>query len=138
MRIQKRTAYVALGSCCVVGLWLAFRFGIDSGPVVRDTPFTREYNQIHRLTGKLVLSELPPPKGPDSKRVEAFVAAGILSTNEAAYIREHDIEFYGFDGIRTGADVVVFETVCTQTRPYRRITGYADGHAAYRELTNRP
>ena len=131
-------ACVASGLCIMLAVWLALRFGLlHSGSVVRDTPFMRELNQVYRLTGKLVLSELPPPKGPDSKRIEAFVAAGILSTNDAAYIRQHGIEFRGFDGTRT-ADVPVFEMVSTNTRPPRRITGYADGHASYRQLTNQP
>jgi hypothetical protein len=141
MSTQKRIACacVALGVCAAIAIWLAHRFGLlYPRPVVRDTPFTREYDQVYRLTGKLVRSELPPPKGPDSKRVEAFVAAGILSTNDEAYIREHGIEFHGFDGTRTGADVVVLETVCNRTKPPRRITGYADCHAEYRELTHEP
>ena len=78
------------------------------------------------------------PLQPISLAFEAFVAAGILSTNDEAYIREHGIEFHGFDGTRTGADVAVFETVCNRTKPPRRITGYADGHAEYRELTHEP
>jgi len=133
-----KPAFRAFVVCGVVALGLIFWQMFHGGSHVRDTPFTREYNQVHRLIGKLVLSELPPPKGASSKSIEAFVAAGILSTNDAAYIREHGIEFYGFDGIRTGVDVVVFETICTRTKPPRRITGYADGHVQYREVTNRP
>ena len=98
----------------------------------------REYNQVHLLTAKLVRSELPPPKGADSKRIEAFVAAGVLSTNDATYIRAHGIEFHGFDGTRTGADVLVFEAVCRSTKPPRRIISFADGHTEYRELTQGP
>jgi hypothetical protein len=40
-----------------------------SGPVIRDTPFMREYNQVHLLTAKLVRSELTVSQGPDSKRI---------------------------------------------------------------------
>ena len=130
---------MALGLCVLVALGLVLRHGRPySGPVVRDTPFTREYNQVHRLTGKLVRSEVPSPKGADSRRIEAFVAAGILSTNDARCIREHGIEFHGFEGTRTGANVPVFETVCRSTKPPRRITGFADGHAEYRELLQEP
>jgi len=127
-------ALVALGLI----IWQVIPSLFYSGPVVRDTPFTREFNQVYRLTGKLVLSEVPPPKGPDSKRIEAFVAAGILSTNDVEYTREYGIEFHGFDGTRTGADVVVFEAVCRSTKPARRIIGYADGHAGYSELQQEP
>ncbi len=128
--------YPAFIICGLVALGLILWQVMPSllGPVVRDTPFMREYNQVYRLTGKVVRSELPPPKGPGSKRIEAFVAAGILSSNDAVYIRQHGIEFHGFDGARTGADVLVFETVSTNSKPPRRIIGFADGHAEYREL----
>jgi hypothetical protein len=128
-------ACVITGLCAVIALWLCCVF---SGSVVRDTRFVREYNEVSRLATKLVRSELPLPQGQESKRVEAFVVAGILSSNDAAYIREHGIEFLGFDGTRTGADIPILEGVCTNTKPPRRITGYADGHAQYRELTEKP
>ena len=137
-----KAIYPAFIICGLVALglilWQVMPSLFYSGPVIRDTPFMREYNQVYRLTGKLVRSELAPPKGPDSKRIEALVATGVLSTNDAAYIRAHGIEFYGFDGTRTGADVPVFEAVCRNTKPPRRIISFADGHTESRELTKEP
>ena len=50
-------ACVVVGLCSVLTLWLAIRFDLlYSGPVVLDTPFTREYDQVYLLTGKLVRS----------------------------------------------------------------------------------
>ena len=124
--------------CGLVALGLIFWQMIHGGSHVQDTPFTREFNQVSRLARKVVLSEVPPPKGPDSKRIEAFEAAGILSSNDVAYVRQHGIEFHGFDGTRTGAGVLIFEAICKNTSPPRRIIGYADGHAEYRELRQEP
>lgn len=124
--------------CGLVALGLLFWLMIRSGSHVRDTPFMREFNQVSRLTGKLVLTEVPPPKGVDSKRIEAFEAAGILSSNDIAYVRQHGIKFHGFDGTGTGADVPIFEAVSRSTSPPRRIIGYGDGHAKAHELGREP
>jgi hypothetical protein len=115
-------------------VWMVSR----SGSHIRDTPFTGQFNQVSRLTGKLVLSQITPPEGPDSKRIEAFEAAGILSSNDVAYVREHGIRFHGFDRTRTGAHVVIFETVWRSTSPPRRIIGYGDGHAEACVLPQEP
>ncbi|MCP5523616.1 MAG: hypothetical protein H7A46_18920 [Verrucomicrobiales bacterium] len=124
--------------CGLVLLGLIFWQGFFGGSHVKDTAFTREFNQISLLACKVVNSKIPPPKGPDSTRIEAFESAGILSSNDVAYVRQHGIEFHGFDGTRTGANVAIFEAVCTSTKPPRRIIGHADGHAECRELRREP
>ncbi|MGH7970385.1 MAG: hypothetical protein ACREIC_16805 [Limisphaerales bacterium] len=139
MSSSRKWTVPAFTLCGVIGLYGAFHFGMFySGPVVRDTPFVREFNEVYRLTGKLVRCEVPLPKGSDSRRIEAFVTAGILSVQDEAYIRERGVEFHGFDAARTGADVMVFEAVCRNTKPARRIIGFADGHAEYRKLPREP
>ncbi len=40
-----------------------------------------------------------------------YVSAGVLSSNDAAYIRDHRIVFYGFDPAKIGGDVPVLEAM---------------------------
>ncbi|HWV99196.1 MAG TPA: hypothetical protein VNZ64_05825 [Candidatus Acidoferrum sp.] len=98
----------------------------------------REYNRIHVLCGKLVRAEPRLPKGADSRQIEAFVVAGVFTADDAAYLREHNIQFHGFDPASVGADVAVFETIFTNTELPRHIIGYADGHTVMRELNRKP
>ncbi len=100
-----------IAAVTVVGFWLFWRSGMFySGPIVRDTPLMREYNRIYALCRKLVLTTNSPPTGTDSKNIEAFVGAGILSADDATYVREHNIQFHGFDPAKAEAEVAVFET----------------------------
>ena len=115
-------------ACIAVGLWSVF----DSGSVVKDTPFTREFAAVHQLSAKLALyaqDHATFPAGQSGESISALVEAGALSTSDAEFIRQHRIEFRGFDPGHIGSDVVVFETTFTNTKPARKIIGYSDGHA---------
>jgi hypothetical protein len=105
---------------------------LPSEPVARDTPFMREYARIHVLCGKLLSG------GAAGKSIDGLLAAGILSVDDATYIRDHHIQFHGFDPARIGADIAVFETICTNTTPPRRIVGYSDGSTVSYDLNKTP
>ncbi len=109
-----------------------------SGPRVRNTPLMREYARIHALCGKVVLSTTPEPIGSDSTNLNAFVRLGILTPEDAVFIREHNVKFYGFNSDNRSASVPLFETVFSNTRSPQRIVGYADGHTVMSDLEQRP
>jgi hypothetical protein len=108
-----------------------------SGPVARNTPLMQEIAGMHDICTKLdyYAEEHHTLPGADTgKTLDSLVAAGILSEQDGGYLRDHHIEFRGFDPAGVGPDVVVLETVFTNTRSPRRIIGYADGHVVTKDL----
>ena len=92
----------ALGVCVAVGLWLILR----SGSMAKDTPFTREFAAIHDLSTKLAHyaeDHATFSPGHSGESVNSLVKAAVLSASDAAYIREHHIQFRGFDPGTLGA-----------------------------------
>ena len=61
------------------------------------------------------------------KGIDELAAAGILSQDDATYIREHRIEFFGFDPTRVAGDVPVLQSMFTNGGTRRRIVGHSDG-----------
>ena len=72
------------------------------------------------------------------KSLDSLVAVGILSLDDAAFIREHHIDFRGFDPSRIASDIVVMETVFMNTKIPRRIVGYSDGSVVTYDLHKTP
>ncbi len=102
---------------------------------LRVTPFVLEYSRIHEIADKITTTYTNKPiAGGD---IDGLLASGVISTNDASYLREHQIHFYGFDPAKTQADIKMFETICTNTSPPRRIIGYADGHGGWNYLEKR-
>ena len=118
--------------------FVAYAVLVPSGPVIRDTPFMREYSRIHQICSKLTLyaQEHPGSTGGSVSRMTAdeLAAAGILSLDDVSYIRDHHIEFRGFDPSRIGGDVPVLERLFTNTSTPRRIVGYSDGSTVAYDL----
>jgi len=77
-----------------------------------------------------------PSGSASGKSVDSLVAAGILSVDDAVYMREYQIEFRGFDPSRIGPDIVVMETVFRNTKTPCRIVGYSDGSVVRYDLKN--
>jgi hypothetical protein len=115
---------------------------LTSGPVIRDAPFTREYARIHDICSKLrfYVEEHPTAAIGDFHKTSAndLASAGILSPDDATYIREHHIVFRGFDPKRIAGDVPVLETIFTNTTMSRRIVGYSDGSTVFYDLQKSP
>jgi hypothetical protein len=122
-------------------LWGFYHF---FGPIstVVDTPLMREYSSIHKICAKLRWysdghSTFPNGVTTNSS-IDGLVAVGILSADDAAYIRDHQIEYHGFDLRHIAADVPVFETVFTNTSSPRHIFGFSDGSATMRGPNTSP
>ena len=102
----------------------------------------REYARIHYICSKLRLytEEHPTTSVRDlsGKGVDDLTAAGILSLDDATYIREHHVEFRGFDPTRIGGNAPVLETIFTNTKTPRRIVGYSDGSTVFYNLKRTP
>ena len=65
---------------------------------------------------------------------DELAAAGVLSADDVSYIRDHHVEFRGFDPGRIGGDVPVLERLFTNTSTPRRIVGYSDGSTVAYDL----
>ena len=70
--------------------------------------------------------------------IEALSTNGILSTNDVAYLRDHGVEYYGFDLSRIAPDVPVFEMVFSNHNRLYHIISYSDGTTAVPDLHKKP
>jgi len=133
-----------------VAVWIfivlatAVGFFLCSGPISRvvDTPLMREYSKIHELGSKLRGYADAHANFPDgvatNSRIDELVAAGVLSADDAAYIRDHQIHYRGFDLKNISPDAPVFEAIFTNTSSPRSIIGYSDGSTVMRNLNKTP
>jgi hypothetical protein len=112
-----------------------------SGPRFRNTPFMQEYVRIHKICTNLRFHAEEHPTSAvhdfSGKGIDDLAAAGILSQDDAAYIREHRIEFFGFDPTRVTNDVPVLQSMFTNGATRRRIVGYSDGSTVAYNLETR-
>jgi hypothetical protein len=139
-RMQKISKWLAVVIIAGAVLW----FGILPrvfGPVIRDTPMMREISRLHEICTKLVYyAEEHHSLAPDNaigKSLDSLVSSNVISADDVSYIRDHQIEFRGFNPAKISADIAVFETVFTNTRIPRRIVGYSDGHVETYDLQKR-
>ena len=134
-----------------IGIWfvavvIVFIIGflvLPRSPVAKDTPMFREYSGMHQIGTKLRYyankHQTLPGGEQTGKSPDSLVAAGILSPDDATYIREHHIEFRGFDPSRIGPDSIVMETVVTNADKIPcRIVGYSDGSVVRYDLHKTP
>jgi hypothetical protein len=124
---------LAVATVAVVLVWFLVLPHISrSAPAMRNAPLIREVFAIHEICSKLrhYADEHHPSSSGNAtgETVDSLVASGVLSVNDAAYIREHHIAFRGFDPNRIGFGIVVMETVFTNGQTAHRIVGYSDGH----------
>jgi hypothetical protein len=131
--------WVLIGvSAVVIGGVLLFQ------PISRtkDTPLMRTYSQMHLTCGKLrhyADGHSTFPGGASTNgSVDTLVSAGILSADDAAFLRDHQVEYHGFDLSRIEGEVPVFEMVFTNTKTPRRIISYSDGHTVMSDLETKP
>ena len=112
-----------------------------SKPRIWDTPFMREYSRVHQICVKLRwYAEAHPSSAVgdfSGKGIDDLAAAAILSQDDASYIQEHRIEFFGFDPARVAGDVPVLQSFITNSRGPHRIVGYSDGSTVAYNLDSR-
>jgi hypothetical protein len=125
-------------SAVVIGGILLFQ------PVSRakDTPLMQAYSRLHHIGVKLRHyaddhSAFPGGTSTNSS-VDALVSEGILSADDAAFLRDQHVAYHGFDLSRIAADVPVFELVFTNGKIPRRIVSYSDGHTVLSHLGSKP
>jgi hypothetical protein len=58
------------------------------------------------------------------RNIDALVAVGALSTESAAFIRDQDVRFYGFNSAHLGGDIPVLEKELTTFRLAGTSVGY--------------
>lgn len=107
----------------IAAAFLAVVYGllVPSGPRFRDTPFMREYTRIHKICTALRFYAEDHTNSAVSdfsgRSIDDLAVAGILSQDDATYIREHRIEF--LDSIQTGLPVTfLYFSRCSPTAPH--------------------
>ena len=111
---------------------------IISQPISRtkDTPLMRRMSSLHQIASKLRWYANEHSVFPDgtalSSNLDGLVAIGVLSPEDAAYVRTNHIEYRGFDLGHVALDVVVFECVFSNTQSPCRVIAFSDGHVERR------
>jgi hypothetical protein len=102
----------------------------------KDTPLMRRISSLHQIVSKLRWyadeHSIFPGGAPVNSNLDGLVAVGVLSREDAAYIRTNHIEYRGFDLGHVAADAVVFECVFSNTPSPCRVIAYSDGHVERR------
>lgn len=104
----------------------------------KDTPLMRAYSRLHQTSAKLRFyadehSTFPGGVSTNSN-IDALISIGILSTDDVALLRDHQVRYCGFDLGHVAADVPVFKMVFTNTKRPRRIVSFSDGHTVMSDL----
>jgi len=126
-----RILVVAAGILVLCGLIIS-----QGGSRTKDTPLMRRISSLHQIAAKLrwyadehsVFSDGTSV----SSNLDGLVATGVLSPEDAAYIRTNHIDYRGFDLGHVAADAVVFECVFSNTQSPCRVIAFSDGHVESR------
>ena len=102
----------------------------------------RAYSRLHETNSKLRYfadeHSTFPGGATTNGSIDSLVSAGILSADDVAFLRDHQVEYHGLDLGRIVADIPVFEMVFTNTKTPRLIISYSDGHTAMSVLKSKP
>lgn len=129
--------FIAVAAVIAIGF-------IFSRPIshVVDTPLMREYSRILEICTKLVYyadAHSTFTGGVTNiTSVAGLVEIGAISADDAAYIQDHQIKYRGFDLNHMTANVIVFETIFTNTDSPRHICGFSDGHVTMQNPDKKP
>ncbi len=107
----------------VLLVWWTGGFGVSR--TVRS-PFMAELNQVKQISVALSYYAEEHSNDVAGKSIEAFIAAGVLSTNDANYMRDHQITFRGFN-TNQNSPAPILEAIYNSRDLQRRIVGYSDG-----------
>jgi len=139
---QRRGTLVIWAFIAVAVVAVTYGLLVPSGPRIRDTPFMREYTRIHKICSALrfYAEEHTDSAVSDfsGKSIRDLAGTGILSHDDATFIGEHRIEFFGFDPARIAGDVPVLQSMFTNGATRRRIVGYSDGSTVAYDLDTKP
>ena len=130
-KVGIRILVVAAGILVVCGM-------IISQPISRtkDTPLMRRISSLHQIASKLrwyADEHSVFPNGTTvSSNLDGLVAIGVLSPEDAAYVRTNHIEYRGFDLGHVAPDAVVFKCAFSNTQSPCRVLAFSDGHVERR------
>jgi len=128
---------IAIWSSILAGLAVRMWLMIPrSSPV--NSPFVRQISAMQRICKKLRDYDYDHPnlKPADvtSRSLPDYVAIGVLSVDDTAYIREHNIIFRGFDPRKISSDIPVLEAIYTKEQWHKRLVGYSDASVVAYDL----
>ena len=102
----------------------------------------RAVSRIHGISTKLRWyadeHSVFPGGAATNGSIDNLVSAGILSADDVAFLRDHKVNYYGFDLSHIAADVPVFAIVFTNTKASYHIISYSDGHTEVPDLPKKP
>ena len=95
-------------------------------PSVTLSPLPRQMHAVSEITIKIRQYDLDHPAletdDLKTKSIDDLVAMNVLTVDDAAYLREHDVTFYGYD---PNHNVPVFDTIYKRGKTRKRITCYS-------------
>jgi hypothetical protein len=135
-----RVFWIVCGFCAATFLvWLGFSgsqalLGFPGSRTI-NSPVTGQMSAMREISLKLLRfdDDHPNLKPEDiiKMSIDDYVAMGVLIPEDAAYVRDHNITFHGFDPGNQAADLPLFEAVYTKTRKPIRIIVYRDFHVGF-------
>ena len=97
---------------------------------VNNSPFIQQIRRMRDIGNKLRQYDLAhsalETDNLKTKSIDDLVSMNALSSSDAAYLREHEIKFYGYDPNHIGGDVPLFEGVCRRGSGRMRIICNSD------------
>jgi len=116
---------------CGVGLVL-FAILAPPCPRVVYSPYIRQIKAMSEIGMKLRQYDLDHPAletdDLGTKSIDDLVTMNVLTAADAAYLREHDVTFHGYDPNRIGPDVPLLEAIYIRGKTKKRIVCYSDAH----------
>ena len=116
---------------CGVGL-VTFAILAPSGSRLVYSRFIRQMSAMREIGMKLRQYDLDHPAletdDLGTKSIDDLVAMNVLTAADAAYLREHDVIFHGYDPNRIAPDVPVLEAIYIRGQTKKRIVCYSDTH----------
>ena len=114
---------------------IAYAALYPSGPRVTRSPRAMQMSAVSKIVTKIRQYDLDhaalETDELKTKSIDDLVAMDILTADDAAYLREHEVMFYGYDPNHVASDVPVFDTIHARGRARQRITAYSDGHVGF-------
>ena len=132
---------LVIGSClntrariiliCGIGLVL-FAILAAPGSRVVSSPYIRHLKAMSEIAMKLrqYVLDHPALETDDlgTKSIDDLVTMNVLTAADAAYLREHDVIFHGYDPNHIAPDVPVLEAIYIRGKTKKRIVCYSDAH----------
>jgi hypothetical protein len=128
----------AILGAALLGALASFIISGLPGPRVTGSPRTKQLSTMKGIGVKLrnyaAEHDIATVGNLKGKTVEDLVAMEVMSSADAAYLREHQVQFYGYDSSEVSDRVPVFEAWYPLHAPSSRIVVYSDSSATIENL----